>query len=136
VSQVIIDEQIHVQQVFEALSAWTTVQRVPKLRPGSVIKDEVIPHLLRHHKRATFITINVKDFWKPKLCDHRYCIICFSVPDPKQHEIPKLLRRLFHLPEFKTRAARMGKIVHVTLDHIRYYQAGDEKMYFLRWPPK
>lgn len=135
-SQIIIDEQIHVQQVFESLSAWTTVQRVPKLRPGSVIKDEVIPHLLRHHKRTTFITINVKDFWKSKLCDRRYCIICFAIPDPKQHEIPKLLRRLFHLPEFKTRAARMGKVVHVTLDHIRYYQAGDEKMHFLRWPPK
>jgi hypothetical protein len=82
------------------------------------------------------VTINVKDFWKPKLCDRRYCIICFAVPDHRQPEIPRLLRRLFHLPEFKTRAARMGKIVHVTLDHIRYYRAGDEKMHFLRWPPE
>lgn len=112
------------------------MQRVPKLRPGSVVKDEVIPHVLRHYKRTTFITINVKGFWKPKLCDRRYFIICFAVPDHRQPEIPRLLRRLFHLPEFKSRAARMSKVVHVTLDHIRYYQAGDAKMHFLRWPSK
>lgn len=135
-SQIIIDEQIQHPKVLELLRKWITVQRILELRLDSVIKDEAIPHLLRHQQRPTFITINVGDFWTPKLCDRRYCIICFSVPDPKQYEIPKLLRRLFHLPEFKTRAARMGKVVHVTLDHIRYYQAGDEKMHFLRWPTK
>jgi len=136
VSQIVIDEQIQHQNVLASLRAWITVKRVLELRRDSVIKDESVPHLLHHQQRPTFVTINVKDFWKPKLCDRRYCIICFSVPDPKQYEIPKLLRRLFHLPEFKTRAARMGKVMHVTLDHIRYYQVGDEKMHFLHWPPR
>ena len=135
-SQIVLDEQIQHPKVLESLRSWITIRRILELRPDSVIKDEVIPHLLRHHKRATFVTINVGDFWTPKLCDRRYCILCFAVPDSKQFEISRLLRQLFHLPEFKTRAARMGKVVHVTLDHIRYYQAGDEKMHFLRWPSK
>ncbi|MGH7452569.1 MAG: hypothetical protein ACRENG_14575, partial [bacterium] len=96
----------------------------------------VIPSLLRHQKYPTFVTINVGDFWTPKLCDRRYCILCFAVPDPKQPEMPRLLRRLLRMPGFKTRAARMGKIVHVTLDHVRYYQLGDEKMHVLAWPKK
>jgi hypothetical protein len=34
------------------------------LRPGTVILDDAIPELLRAVRQATFVTINVRDFWR------------------------------------------------------------------------
>lgn len=130
-SQIILDEQIHNVHVPIALRSWITVSRVRELRPNTIIKDEAIPGLLRQLKQPTFVTINVHDFWKRKLCDPKYCIVCMAVPDDKQFEIPRLLRDLFQFPQFKTRAERMGKIAHVGLEHMRYYQYGEERAYQL-----
>lgn len=45
-----------------------------------------------------------------------------AVADDKQYEIPHLLRDLFQVPQFKSRATHMGKIAHIGLEHMRYYQ--------------
>jgi hypothetical protein len=100
---------------------------------AGVIKDDRIPELLRRLKQPTFITIDV-GFWKRKWCDPRYCLIYFALTDAQQHRIPPLLRRLLRLPEFKTKAARMGKVVRVSMSHIDYWQWGDERVHRLGWP--
>ena len=130
-SQIILDEQIRPRVVLVSLRSWITVSRVLELRPNTIIKDEAIPGLLRQLKQPTFVTINVRDFWKRKLCDPRYCIVCMAVADDKQFEIPRLLRDLLRLPEFKTHATRMGKIAHVGLEHRRYYRYGDDSVHQL-----
>jgi hypothetical protein len=73
----------------DAISAWYPghVTSVTALRPGSVIKDEAIPALVRH---------------------------------------------LFRLPEFRTRALRMGKVVCLTPKRVEYYEA-DRRVRSLSW---
>ena len=73
--------------------------------------------------------MNIKDFWNPTLRDKRYCIVCMDVPDERQNEIPGLLRWLFRLPMFKTKANRMGKVAKVNNAGVKYYQLGDEELH-------
>ena len=47
--------------------------------------------------------------------------------------MPGLLRQLLRLPEFKTRAARMGKVVRVSRLGIRYWQLNDDEEHNLEW---
>jgi hypothetical protein len=46
-------------------------------------------------------------------------------------EIAPLLRRLLRLSAFQTRAARMGKIVRVSSEHVSYYQVNDSQPHVL-----
>ena len=39
-----------------------------------------------------------------------------------------------HLPEFATKAARIGKVARVSQTHINYWQLGDEQPQRLAWP--
>ncbi|MBM3240491.1 hypothetical protein FJZ31_29765 [Candidatus Poribacteria bacterium] len=127
------DENNHQKSVMNAVAAWYRgrVVSITALRPGSVIKDSAIPTLLRTVKQATFITTNVSDFWQRIEADSHYCIICLELPNERLNEIPALLRRLFRLSEFKTKAGRMGKVIRVSRAGIWYYQVRDNIVYHL-----
>jgi len=58
-----------------------------------------------------------------------------DVPEERIHDVPKFLRRLFRLPEFKTKALRMGKIIRLTQHGIEYYER-DRRINSLLWPDK
>jgi hypothetical protein len=122
---IVVDENLHDQHILAAIAAWYPgrVVSVTALRPNSVIKDEAIPVLLRQVAQPTFITINVADFWKKVEPHQGYCIVGVAVPKERADEIPLLLQYLFRLPEFKTKAARMGKLVRLTLHRVEYYAA-------------
>jgi hypothetical protein len=135
-SQVILDDQLDPTRVLEPVQRWTTAQMLRTLRPGTLIKDDAVPMLLAQIKQPTFVTINVHDFWGRVPADGRYCIVCVDVPDERQDEVPDFLRRLFRLPDFKTKAARMGKVAHITSVGMRYYQVGDDTLHHLSWPPR
>jgi len=47
------------------------------------------------------------------------------------HEISGLLRRVFRLPEFRTKAVRVGKVALVDRQQVQYYQVGDSQRYSL-----
>ena len=47
------------------------------------------------------------------------------------HEISGLLRRVFRLPEFRTKAVRVGKVALVDHQQVQYYQVGDSQRYSL-----
>lgn len=106
---------------------------ITDLRPDTVIKDEAIPMFLQQVKGATFVTTNVSDFWQRIPAHGRYGIVCVSLPNERWYETPELLRRLFRLPEFKTKAARMGKVVRVSWRQIQYYAAGDDRIHTFAW---
>ncbi|MEZ4735585.1 MAG: hypothetical protein R3E79_51490 [Caldilineaceae bacterium] len=131
-SQVILDDQIFDEEVLIPIARWTTVQRLRNLRPGEVIKDERVPVILREIAQPTFVTIDM-GFWRRELVDAKYCILCFPLRNDEQGQIPDLLRRLFRLPEFHTKAARMGKVVQVTSTLLRYWQRGDEQLHLFPW---
>ena len=107
--------------------------RLRDARPRQIIKDERAPTILRRLGRPTFITIDMW-YWERGLCDRRYCIACFPLSNPEQHLIPDLLRRLLRLPQFRTRAARMGKVIRVRVEEIEYWQLGDPELHQLQWP--
>lgn len=136
---IVLDENLSDHHIVSAISAWFSgpVILITKLRIGSHIKDDAVPALLHHAIQPTFVTINVTDFWKKKKTPpHQgYCIINVDVPEERIHDVPKLLRRLLRLPDFKTKASRIGKIIRLTQDRIEYYER-DRCIHSLPWPDK
>jgi len=131
-SQIIVDEQLDPEEVLEPIRQWTTAQWLPKLRPGEIIKDDRVPQLLRELRQPTFVTIDA-GFWDKKLCDNKYCILYFDLNTKQQALLPRMLRELLRLPEFRTKAARMGKVARVRFSRIDYWQLHDEQQIQIKW---
>jgi hypothetical protein len=131
---IVLDEQWQGLGLEDAIARWYrgAVFVVKKLRPGRVIKDEAIPTLLRQLKQPTFITIDYMDFWRYVPADHAYCIICLVLPIEQVEEIPVRLRQLLRLPEFKTKKARMGKVILVRERRLQYYRPHEKLVHILR----
>jgi len=72
----VLDEQLLGRNIEAALSRWYrgSVRFITDLRPGTVIKDEAIPDLLRQQHQATFLTINEPDFWRKVAIDDHFCV--------------------------------------------------------------
>ena len=133
---IVLDEQLQGLGLEEAVARWYrgAVFVVKKLRPGRVIKDEAIPALLRQLKQPTFVTIDYMDFWRRIPADNAFCIVCLELPTERVDDIPVRLRQLLGLPEFKTKKARMGKVVLVRETRLQYYSQPEKLVHILRWP--
>ena len=133
---IVLDEQLQGLGLEEAVARWYrgAVFVVKKLRPGIVIKDEAIPALLRQLKQPTFVTIDYMDFWRRIPADNAFCIVCLELPTERVDDIPVRLRQLLRLPEFKTKKARMGKVVLVRETRLQYYSQHEKLVHILRWP--
>ena len=134
---IVLDEQLQGLGLEEAITRWYrgAVFIVKKLRPGRVIKDEAIPTLLRQLKQPTFITIDYMDFWRSVPADNPYCLVCLALSIEQVEEIPVRLRQLLRLPEFKTKKARMGKVILVRERRLQYYSPHEKLVHILRWSP-
>ena len=97
------------------------VVSIRELRPGTVIKDEDIPALLRQYKNPTFVTANVTDFWRKVRPHDDYCLICVPLATQRQGEIPSILQAFLKHPEFRTARQRMGKIIRLNRNELLYY---------------
>lgn len=133
---IVLDENLQVLRLGNPIAAWYPgrVCYIIDLDPGAVIKDEAVPTYLRRFRGVTFVTTNVSDFWRRARADARYGIVCLSLPNERLREIPNLLRRLFRLPELKTKAARMGKVVRVSRRQVQYYTVNDNRLRSLSVP--
>ena len=120
---IVLDEQLLGRNLEYVIAQWWRGRFcfITDLRPHTIIKDETIPHLLHQANYPTFITINERDFWLKTPANKHYCVICFSLSDPEATQISSLLRHLFSLPELKTKADRMGKVIRMTREAIFYY---------------
>ncbi len=120
---IVLDEQLLGRGIEHDIGRWYRgkVQFILDLRPNTIIKDDTIPALLQQQSQPTFVTINDRDFWQRAPCDVRYCMACFALSDDRASDISRLLRVLFRLSEFRTKAQRMGKIVRVTRGAVSYY---------------
>lgn len=134
---IVLDEQLPVRSLMAAIRRWYRgrVCVVTELRPATVIKDEAVPDLLRTVSQPTFITLNWPDFWQRSLAHPNYCIVCFTLPTDRAAEISSQLRRLLRLVRFKTKAARMGKVVRVSREQVAHYQVNDREIYMQAVPP-
>jgi hypothetical protein len=133
---IVFDENDHQQHLMTAVAAWYRgrVVSITILRPGTIIKDEAMPAVLQQVKQPTFVTTNVFDFWRRVAAHPQYCIVCFPLPNERLNELPQRLRQLLRLPEFKTKAARMGKVILVSRQQIQYYVFGDKQIRRCAWP--
>jgi hypothetical protein len=122
-SQIVLDDQLDVQIILPALDPWITAVRLQSLRPGEQVLDDRVPEILRTLKTPTFGTID-QGFWNRRLCHSAYCILFFELRTEEQDRIPAQLRNLLRLPEFRRRAARMGKVARVDGAAVQYWEAG------------
>jgi hypothetical protein len=88
--------------------------------------------VLQTLRTPTFVTVD-RWFWNRQRLDRRYCIIYLALRGRDHSRAPDLLPRLLRLPEFRSRAARMGKVVQLGEDHVRWWQLGDEREHSLHW---
>jgi hypothetical protein len=126
-SQLVLDDQLDVQVIVPALEAWIPAVRLQDLRPTEHILDDRVPEILRTLKTPTFVTID-HGFWNRRLCHPGYCILYLDLAKDEQERLPGLLRRLFRLPEFRTRAVRMGKVARIRRETVTYWEAGEKKV--------
>jgi hypothetical protein len=133
---IVRDEHLRELGVADAIRRWYRgrVCVITELRPGSVIKDDGIPHLLRSERQPTFVTLNWNHFWQRAAPHDHYCIICLVLPTDQVRQIAPLLRRLLRLPAFRARAARMGKVARVSGGQVAFYQVSDPQTYVLPLP--
>ncbi len=133
---IVLDENIFAKIICHKLEAWYKgkVVSIKHLRIRTNVKDDSVPALLRTVKHPTFLTTNVSDFWRKMPAHPAYCMICFVLPNERIAEIPHLLRGVLRFAEFKTKAARMGKILRVRHNHIDYYTVGSKQLFTLNWP--
>ena len=125
---IVLDEQLKDAHLLAAIANWYRggVTHIGTLRPDTVIKDDNIPEILMTAQTPTFITINVSDFWRKVEAHADYCIIAIDMPQANIDDLPARLRKLFNTPQLKTKALRMGKIVRVQTNKIRYYDRGKQ----------
>ena len=124
---IVLDGQLMGRGLEQAIAHWYpgAVCYITDLKPGTVIKDDAIPVLLNREVEPTFLTINETDFWRKVELTDRFCMVCFALPDSRASEIPALLRRLFHHPDFRTKAQRMGRVVRLTSVTAAFYTTDD-----------
>jgi len=134
---IVLDEQLLGRDVEGQIAHWYrgAVCFITDLRPNTVIKDDVIPKLLQQERQPTFVTINEQDFWRKAQTNRRFCIVCFALPDARAREIPPRLRRLFDHPLFDTKKKRMGKVIRVTEQEVRYYSVDDMTIQKIEFAP-
>jgi hypothetical protein len=80
-----------------------------------------------------FFFLKEKFGYDKRHCDKRYCLVYFALTSLEQNQLPDLLRRLLQLPEFKTKAARMGKVARVSQTDARYWQLNDDEEHKIEW---
>jgi hypothetical protein len=120
---IVVDENIQAKDVIAEIAGWYTGQviSITRLRHGTLIKDDAVPTLLHSVRFPTFVTTNVNDFWQVVDPHPAYCILCFAFPRERLADISPRMRQILRLPEFKTKAVRMGKIARIADRRIMYY---------------
>lgn len=120
---IVLDEHLKGLGVADGIRRWYRgrVSIITDLRPGSVIKDEAIPVLLRSVAAPTFVTLNSVHFWQRVQPEKAFCIVCLDIPTDRVNEVPILLRRLFRSAQFRTRGLRAGRAARVSGEQITHY---------------
>jgi hypothetical protein len=121
VSQLVLDDQLDLDVVLAPIRKWITVLRLQDLRLRQQILDDRVPAILQTLNQPTFVTID-RGFWQRSWCHPDYCILYFALHREQQKLLPGLLRALLRRPEFRSRAARMGKVARVGTLKVEYWQ--------------
>lgn len=121
---IVLDEQIYSAAIAQEIAKWYPgkVVSVKELRPQTLVQDDSIDVLLRGVSSPTFATINIVDFWRKIAPGANYCIVCIELAQLRARETPRLLRRFLSLPQFNTKAKRMGVVALLRPTRIEFYR--------------
>lgn len=125
---IVLDEQIGSPELAAEIATWYPgrVAILKELRSKSVIKDDAAEVLLRAAPSPTFVTINVRHFWRVIRADARFAVVAIDLPLERGDEISNWLRQFINLPEFKTKVSRMGIVALLRPTRIEFYRANRE----------
>lgn len=131
---IVVDENIEYERIINEIAAWYPgrVISITDLRLETLVKDDSVTTLLLRVREPTFVTLNVVDFWRKFNAHRRYCMVSIVLPQEQMYAVPTNLRQLLHLPEFRMKALRMGKIIRVYPTVIDYYER-DRQVHTLSW---
>ena len=134
---IILDEQLLNPDIVVAIKRWYpgTVTHILRLRPDTLIKDDNIATLLHAAQRPIFVTVNVDDFWRKINAHASYCVIGIAIQQQEWPKVSDILRQLLSMPQLKTRADRMGKVILVRESGILYYEQNSQ-VQELEWTEK
>jgi hypothetical protein len=93
------------------------------------LKDTEIIPLLFQLRTPTFFSLD-SDFYKPKLCHLRYCLVFVDVG---QYEAATFIRRFLSHSEYKTKNKRKGRVIRISHSGISMWRLHAEKEEFLSW---
>lgn len=125
----ILDENI-LESQRQLLRSWRVhVSQIAHEIGYQGIKDESIISLFHTLKSVTFFTRDL-GFYRRELCHTRYCLVCLDVG---QYEVASFIRRFLAQPDFKTQAKRMGCVVRVSSNHVRFWKRHQEGEKTLDW---
>lgn len=93
------------------------------------LKDNEIIPLLLQLRSPTFFSLD-SDFYKPKLCHLRYCLVYVDVG---QYEAAAFIRRFLGHVEYKTKNKRKGRVIRVSHIGISMWRCHGEKQEFHNW---
>lgn len=121
---IVLDEQLDDPQLSRTIDRWYKGQviNIKQMRPYTVILDDAVESLLLRLKQPTFVTINYTDFWKVIPAHQGYCVVCLKLSVERFWDVPDRLRKILRLPEFNTKAKRMGKVISVTDSQVSFYE--------------
>ncbi len=131
---IVLDEQLNRPSLAGRIAAWYPgrVAILTELRAGSQVPDEAATTLLRTVKQPTFVTINVKDFWRDVRAESRFAIVAIDLPLTRVDEVSDYLRRFLKTKPFDTKAGRMGVVVLLRPTRIELYRV-DRKVETMEW---
>ena len=110
---IVLDEQLCRPPLEQAIKRWYKgkVICILELRPNTLVKDDVMPSLLRTVPSPTFVTSNYADFWNRIAPSPAYCAVCLKLSMDRWAEVSPILRGILAQAEFKTKKQRMGKVI-------------------------
>jgi hypothetical protein len=121
---IVLDEQLDDERIIRGVERvyQGAVRVITDLAPAhTLVKDELIPRLLRQHRGATFVTINWTDFWRVVETDPRCSYLCLTLSSSRVLEVPAVLNRTIKSPGFRQKRQRCGKVILVRASDILWY---------------
>jgi hypothetical protein len=96
------------------------------------LKDNEIIPLLFQLRFPTFFSLD-SDFYKPKYCHSRCCLVYVNV---SQSEAAYFIRRFLKHSEYETKNKRRGSVLRISHIGISVWRLHSEKEEFINWVNK
>ena len=126
---IVLDENICAEQKASLQTRGIRTRKVGvELAARGTDDDDLIP-ILHSLPEPTFFTHD-RDFWRQSLVHPAYCIVWLDMEDG---EAASYIRRFLRHPDFRTHAARLGKVVRVHADSLTFFDSRHGKAKQVPW---